>query len=127
MRPMLLRPRDFNEEKPTGADIDPDTGYLWWWEEWSNAWRLCDPSWCDTYKWWLPYNAIPDPDEYHFNEDYKTLECRLREIVDPGTPFEPVSVLPSQLQDKLPDKLQDKLQDKSTRQTTRHDKPQDKP
>ena len=73
MRPMLLRPRNFNEEKPTGADIDPDTGYLWWWEEWSNAWRLCDPSWCDTYKWWLPYNAIPDPDEYHFNEDYKKL------------------------------------------------------
>lgn len=71
MRPMLMRPRIWSEEKPTWDDLDPDSGELWIWEEWHRCWKLGDPSWCEDSTWWLPFNAMCDPNYQKFEAEYK--------------------------------------------------------
>ena len=68
---MLMRPRIWSEEKPTWADLDPDSGELWIWEEWNRCWKLSDPSWCEDSSWWLPFNAMCDPNYQKFEAEYK--------------------------------------------------------
>ena len=71
MRPMLKCPRLYGELKPTWDDLDPDSGELWIWEEWHRCWKLADPSWCEDSTWWLPFNAMCDPNYMQFEAQYK--------------------------------------------------------
>ena len=71
MRPMLMRPRIWSVEKPTWDDLDPISGELWIWEEWHRCWKLGDPSWCEEMSWWLPFNALCDPNYRKFEAEYK--------------------------------------------------------
>jgi hypothetical protein len=64
----MATPINKADRMPAPEDLDPGTGYCWWFSRMPYGWLLQDASWADDYEYWLPYKALPDPDVLVVNE-----------------------------------------------------------
>ena len=59
-----MQPINRNDRLPDDSDVEPKTGYCWWWAPY-DGWLLCDARAISDYQWWLPYLELPDMDSIH--------------------------------------------------------------